>query len=153
MANLQFARVYLAESRPAIIAAMHFNSAGIYYEQEEPAVLASWRDGVAVAVCLRSLLERFSFRERNLQDVKKTDWPSYRASRCPSVREFENLYLCIDVHALNEAELFYDGRCRPAGEKDITLHITINRSAPDEEITRQLLKLFDSCRRWTTDSF
>ena len=149
--NLRCARIYLAENRPAIVAAMHFNSAGIYYEQDDPSVIESWRDGLALAGSLRSSLARFSLREENLRDMKKTDWPSYLASRCRSVREFESLYLCIQVMALNEAELFYDAHSQPRGENDITLHITINRHAPDVEIGRQLLKLFDACRRWTYD--
>ena len=150
--NLRCAQVYLAENKVGIVTAMHFNSAGICYEQGAPSVLDSWRNGLALAASLRSSLERFSFREANLRDTKKTDWPSYRASRCRSVREFENLYLCIHVRVLNEAELFYDAYAEPPGESDITLHVTLNRYAPDGEISRQLLKLFDVCRRWTADS-
>lgn len=141
----------MAENRPAIVAAMHFNSAGIYYEQDDPYVLESWRDGSALAGSLRSSLERFSFREENLRDHKNTDWPSYRASRCRSVREFESLYLGIHVRAVNEAKVFYDAYCRPHDENDITLHITINRNATDIEIGRRLLILYDACRRWTPD--
>ena len=119
--NLRCARIFLAENRQAIVAAMHFNSAGIYYEQDDPSVIESWRDGLALAGSLRSSLARLSLREENLRD--KTDWSSYRASRCRSVREFESLYLCIQVMALNEAELFYDAHSQPCGENDITLHI------------------------------
>jgi hypothetical protein len=150
--NLRCAQVYLAANRPSIVAAMHFNSAGIYYEQGEPSVTDSWRDGLALAASLRSSLERFSFRDANLRDAKKTDWPSYRASRCHSVKEFESLYLRVHVRALNEAELFYDAYAQPPGENDITLHVTLNRYGPDAEIGRQLVKLFDVCRRWTADS-
>ena len=60
--------------------------------------------------------------------------------------------MSIHVHVLNAAELFYDAYSQPSGESDITLHVTINRYAPDEEINRQLLKLFDACCRWTVDS-
>ncbi len=131
---------------------MHVNSAGIYYEQDEPSVLKTWREGATLAALLRSSIERFSFREVNLRDSKKTDWPSYQASRCRSVREFENLYLLIQIRALNQAELFYDAYSQPAGEKDITLHVTINRYSPDEEINRQLVKRFDACRGWSAGS-
>jgi hypothetical protein len=61
------------------------------------------------------------------------------------------LYLCIQVRALNDAELFYDAHAQPEGESDIALHVTINRYASDEEVGRQLLRLYDSCRRWTAD--
>jgi hypothetical protein len=123
---LRLAHLYLAENKPAIIAAMHFNSAGIYYEQKNPLVDES-RDWGVLVLSLRSALDRFSFREANLRAGKKTDWPSYRTSRCRSVRQFEELYLCITVRALNDAELFYDASCQPRGESEITLHVMLNR--------------------------
>ena len=150
--NLRSALVYLAENEPGIVAAMHFNSPGIYYEQDEPFVLKTWREGATLAALLCGSLVRFSFREANLRDSKKTDWRSYQASRCRSVREFENLCLLIQIRALNEAELFYEAYSQPAGEKDITLHVTLNRYSPDEEINRQLVKLLDVCRGWSAGS-
>ena len=43
--SLRSAQIYAAEGKRAIIAPLHFNSAGIRYEQEEPmiAVDASWK--------------------------------------------------------------------------------------------------------------
>ena len=145
------ARVHLAEGKSGIVSAVHFNSAGIYYEQDERSVLADWRDGAVLPAALRASLHRFAFREANLRNQKKTDWPSYRASRCRSVREFEGLYLHIEVRAINEAELFYDAYSKPPGEDDITLHVTVNRYASDQEIRRQLLRLYDACRHWNPD--
>jgi hypothetical protein len=126
---------------------MHFNSAGIRYEQEEVLVApdGSWE---AAAQSLRDALGRFSFREANLRDQRLTDWASYRASGLRSVRQFQSEYLCIQIAAFNEAELMYDALCQPHGEHEIILHITLNPYGPDEEIGRQLDKLFRSCLRW-----
>jgi hypothetical protein len=145
---LRYAYIYVAESRPAIVAAMHHNAASIYYEQDAPIIVADWRDLIPLATAVRSSLERFSFRDCNLRAHKKTDCPSYIASRSRSVREFENAYLCIAVRALNEAELFYDASAQPRGEDDIVLHVTINRHEPDDEMGRKLLKLVDGCSTW-----
>ena len=147
---LRLAHLYLAENKPAIIAAMHFNSAGIYYEQADPFVdeTGGW-DGLVAS--LRSALDRFSFQEANLRDGKKTDWPSYRASGCRSVRQFEELYLCIPVRTLNDAELFYDASCQPRGESDITLHVMLNRYGKDDVIDKLLRRLFKESLRWVSN--
>jgi hypothetical protein len=108
-------------------------------------------DWSALIVSLRLALERFSFQEANLRNSKKTDWPSYGASRCRSVRQFEELYLCISVRAVNDAELFYEASCQPRGESDITLHVTLNRYGQDSEICRLLRRLFKESVRWATE--
>jgi hypothetical protein len=145
------AHIYLPEDdRPAIVAPMHYNAAGIYYEQADPIVVASWRDAAAIAGALRSALQQFVFRDLNLRDHKKTDWPSYRASGCRSVREFEKLFLRMAVSAINEAELFYDVKAQPRGEAEITLHVTLNRYSHDDEFAQPLLRLFDACCKWSS---
>jgi hypothetical protein len=146
---LRRAHIYLgATVKEAIVAALNHNSAGISFEQDGPAVIADWRQAPGLGAALRFALERFSLRERNLRDFKKTEWPSYRASGFRSVREFEATYICISVQALNEAELFYDACAHPSGEEDIALHVTLNRYGPDEEIDRKILRLFNACVDW-----
>jgi hypothetical protein len=111
---LRRANIYLgATVKEAVVAALHHNSAGILFEQDGPAVIADWRQAPGLGVALRLALECFSLQERNLRDVKKTEWPSYRASSSRSVREFEASHIGISVQALNEAELFYDARADP----------------------------------------
>lgn len=148
---LRYAHVYLSESRPAIVAPMHFNSAGIYYEQEEVFVDDSvgW---CALSALLRSALDRYSFREANLREGKKTDWPSYKASHCRSVRQFEELYLRIAICAVNNAELFYDASCQPRCENDISLHIMLNPYAKGNEMDNLLKKLFKASLRWVPNT-
>jgi hypothetical protein len=148
--KLRRAHLYLAENRPAIVAPVHFNSAGIYYEQENPLMDES-SDWSALGASLRVSINRFAFRETNLRDTKKTDWPAFRASGCRSVRQFEDLYLRIDVVAVNEAELFYHASCQPHGEEDIKLQVTLNRYGKDEEVDRLLRKLFKASLRWTKE--
>lgn len=144
---LRSVQIYAAERGSTIIAPMHFNSAGILYEQEE-VFLAENGSWDAVVQILRNALEKFSFREANLRDQRLTDGASYRASGLRSVRQFQREYLCIEIIAVNESELFYDASCQPHGECDITLHVTLNPYAADEEIARQLDRLFHVCLRW-----
>jgi hypothetical protein len=143
---LRCAYIYLGTTvKDAIVAALHHNSAGILFEQDGPAVIPDWRQAPGLGVALRFALERFSLQERDLRNIKKTEWPSYRASTSHSVRKFEATYMCISVQALNEAELFYDAYAYPPGEEDIALHVTLDRHGPDEEVDRKLLRLFNYC--------
>jgi hypothetical protein len=143
----RMAFIYAAEGKPTIVAPLYFNSAGIYYEQDAPAVVAndSWD---VVVPHLREALAGFVFRDANLREGCLTDWPSYRVSGERSVRRFQHNYLCIQVRAVNEAELFYDASSKPPGEPDIVLHVTLNPHGPDEEIGRLLAKLFSRCLCW-----
>ena len=141
--------IYLADAdMPAIVSAMHYNVAGIYYEQENSLLVPQWRERSGLAAGLRSSLGRFSMRDKNLREHKKTDWPSFLASHSHSVRDFESTYLCIVVQASNDAELVYDANVQPRGEPDISLHLAINPRDPDEEIERRLVRLFDEASVW-----
>jgi len=128
---------------------MHVNKEGVYYEDDESLVVDNWRKKAALVGPLCTALEKFSLREEDFRHRHKTDWPSFRASKCRSLREFQNLYLCINVTALNKADILYDLYAQPRGERDITLHLTINQNAPGDEIERQVLKLFNACQCWT----
>jgi hypothetical protein len=70
--NLRVALLYLPESGgAAIVAPMHVNSGGIYFEQDEPLRIDDWRTPSQLIPALRSALECFSPRERNLREVKR----------------------------------------------------------------------------------
>ena len=146
MPPLRNACIYAATGRPTIVAPIYFHSSADY-EQDNPLVVESgeWEE---VVPQLRTALGLFTFREANLRDRRRTDWPAYRASKLRSVRQFQDLYLRIGVYAVNEAELFYNATCQPHGEDDISLQVTLNRYGDDDEIARQLSKLFQVCMRW-----
>src|SRR5215469_14949739 len=134
MPSLKNARIFAAAGKPTIVAPMYFHSSADY-EQENPLVVDSgeWEE---VVPRLRTALSMFKFREANLRGHRRTEWPAYRASKLRSIGQFEELYVCIHVRALNEAELFYDANCQPQGGHDISLQVTLNRYGDDEEIAR-----------------
>jgi hypothetical protein len=145
---LRKAHIYLAaNSKPAIIAALHHNRDGICYEQDEVLTVPEWRANESLVSVVRSALDRFSFHDRNLRDQKVSDWGAYRASPCRSVREFQRSYLCLSVRPVNEAELFYIFEVQPFNEEEITLSATASRH-DDEGIRRSISRLFDVCSRW-----
>jgi hypothetical protein len=148
---LKEAHIYLADSsKPAIVTAMHHNTAGIGYEQDEAIIVADWHESLSLVTALHSALERFSFRDRNLRDFKLSEWPAYRASGCRSVREFKSKYLCICVRPANKAELLYIADVHPLNESEISLCVILNPYTDDMKIRKLLLKLYDVCSRWSS---
>jgi hypothetical protein len=146
---LRGACVYFPEANTAaIVAALHFNAAGILFEQDEPATVDDWRNSDSLASAVRSALVQFGPRERNLRDAKKTDWPSYRISHCRSVRQFEASYIRVFICAVNTAELFYDASAAPRGESDLSFHVTLPRNGPNDDFSRLLYKLVHACATW-----
>jgi hypothetical protein len=147
---LKQAHIYLVnEAKPAIVAAMHYNHAGICYEQDAVVVIESWRKSDALVPSVRSALNSFSFHDKNLRDTKLADWAAYKVSESRSVRDFQRNYFCISVTAANEAELCYIAEASPLDEEEIALRLTINRH-DDEEMKRKLLRLYDVCSRWNS---
>jgi hypothetical protein len=146
---LRQTQIYLTkEAKPAIVMPMHHNRDGICFEQEQTVIVADWRKPATLAAGLHSAIAQFSFLDFNIRNRKRTEWPAYVASGCRSVREFEDMYFCIRVCAVNEAELGYDAHAQPPFESDITMHVWLNRHGGDEEIGRKLLRLFDICMKW-----
>jgi hypothetical protein len=147
MKSLRSASVFLSESQ-AIAAARHYNGAGILYEQAAPQVVDDWHHNDTLSSVLRSALERFSRKEANLRIVKLRDWPSYLASGYRSVAEFERRYLRVDISALNEAELFFEARVTPTGERNLSLCSLLTPFGPEDEFAEPLKRLFKLCSQW-----
>ena len=100
---------------------------GLSTEQEGPIIVTEWRDPLLLSSAFRTAIQRFTRKDRNLYNCKKTEWPAYLASALRSVRRFESSYQAICVKAVNEAELFYEARTKPKEEDDIELCMLLNR--------------------------
>jgi hypothetical protein len=142
------ARLYFAETaKPAIVAATHRSTDGVWFEQESPELLPNWRDDpAALAAAMFRAIERFSTKNADFRTHKKTVWPAFRASKCRSVNAFELAYDRIFVCSLNDRELFFDAEMSPRGEDNIELHVILSKNPAEDG--RRLLRLLHACRRW-----
>jgi hypothetical protein len=138
---LRYANIYLAQGRPAIVAAACYNLAGIGYEQEDPIVVA-WGDEEGLAEAVNASVERFCLRDRNLRDLKSTEWPAFMASKCRSVNDFERTYQHIRVAALNVTGTGFEACAKPPGEPEIRLCISFPRIFNNPDLSSQLYKLY-----------
>ncbi len=144
---LRSANLYLSAER-AIVAACHHNADGIRYEQEDPIIVDHWQNGESITVALRTALERFSFRERNLRDTKKSDWPAYTVSGMRKISDFERAYLAVSIFACNEAGVLYEASVRPKGERNITLESTLFFGGRGSDVSRDINRLYEVCSKW-----
>ena len=92
-------QIYFSGTR-FIVAAMHQNNAGIYYEQPDP-VVVEVRQPADLGVAFRAAFDAFSRKDRDLSTMKKSDWPAFRASGLKSMKAFERDYTAIQCHGLN----------------------------------------------------
>jgi hypothetical protein len=147
MKVLRSASLYLSDEK-AIVAACYYNAAGIRYEQEDPIVVDCWKEDDSITEALRTALDRFSFRERNLRNHKKSDWPAYNASALRTISDFEETYFVVSVFASNEYAVLYDASVKPRGERNITLESTLFFGRHNSDVSRDINRLYEICSKW-----
>jgi hypothetical protein len=131
-----------------IAAAIYDNHESACYEQEDAVVVEQWRSCEVLGTAAREVLARFCRKDRNLYGSKLTDWPAFKASRLPSVKQFEASYLRIHVMAVNEAALIFEATAFPPEESEIALRVTFTKGNSNEEVGALLLRLVTSCIQW-----
>jgi hypothetical protein len=148
---LRQAHIYLpVEDRPAILVPLYDTGGPFVCEQETSTVLSDWRDFSKLGASVLLTVKKFAVKQMQIRGGgKPRDNPTFRASGCGTVREFESAYLCIRVCARDRSELFFDAFTKPHYEADIELRTTLNPCGLDVEIGRKLVKLVDACKKWS----
>jgi hypothetical protein len=117
------AHLYFSEQQGKVIIAPCFaNDAGIYYEQETPIVLPFTCPPAELGFQADAALVALDVKDKNLKDVKLTDWPAYKASKAKSVKQFQAEYVLINLHTFN-ANLFADARPRGSERIDVRAYV------------------------------
>src|SRR5687768_530820 len=117
---LRQAHIYLPnEDRPAILVPVYHTGCWIV-EQSNPTLLSEWRDPVALAKGVRSVLQQSAVKEMQIRGGGNArESTTFRASGCRTLRDFESIYLCITICAQGESELHFDAYTRPHYEDEI----------------------------------
>ena len=148
---LRQAHIFLPnEDRPAILVPLYHTGDGWIVEQSHPTLLSEWREPVALAQGVRSVLQQFALKRMQIRgggSARKSS--TFRASGCRTLRDFESTYLRITVCAQGESELHFDAYTRPHYEDEIELRTTLDLCGLDVEIGRKLLRLFNACEKWS----
>jgi hypothetical protein len=132
------AHVYLSHSgRGVVLAAVAVNDAGIRYEPDFAILLPPSSSPARIGQAVADVLSKYSHKDRNLRDHKKTDWPAFRASGLKSVRAFEQDFSYVAVE-LDDRRLTLTRFEQNHAAAD-TVHLPA--TSPPEDLGAGLLKL------------
>lgn len=124
-----------------IVAALHQTLDGVYYEQAMPLVMDGQPTPERLGAAFRSGFESFSVQDRNLRDVKRTDWPAFRASRLRSLEEFQDSFKPMPCFALNASNLIVQAVMQHPDHEGIELSVSMNPLLSPGDIGEKLLQL------------
>src|SRR5688572_18467745 len=127
------ARVFIARSGiAAVVVTMHVNDDDVWHEDETPAVLRAPLVAEVLGTAVASAMKQTARRTRNLRDVKASDWPAYRASGEKSIRQFERLFVAIEVEGANEANLVAVVTGSPEKDSELRVTSTVSTASPTD---------------------
>jgi hypothetical protein len=142
-----YASVFISRTEEmAVIATLHFSGeGGILYEDSEPVALSLPLEAIILGQTVLVALRGTSIKQLATKR-KLTDWPSFKASKAASVRQFEKNFIGVLVSGANDVNLAYVIDAEPS--KGAELHITssISSSAPPEKVGERILSVFRACR-------
>ena len=124
-----------------IVAAIHQNPDGIYYEQEMPLVISGQPTPEKLGAAFQRGLESFSVQGKDLKDEKRSDWPAFRVSGARSVKEFERSFRPMHCYALNPSNAVVRASIQHPTQEGIELSISFNPLLAPEAIGEKLLQL------------
>lgn len=132
--------VYIGPTR-MIVAPVHRNLAGIYYEQPAPIVLDGPPEALPLGTAFRRAYEAFSVKDADLGSTRKSDWPAYQASGLHSMKGFERQYTTILCYALNPSNAVFRASTAHPTLADIELSVSFNPLQDEGQIGSRLLQL------------
>ena len=142
----QSARIHIARSGDvAVVVTMHVNQDGVWYEDEVPTRIAGPLTAEALGGAAVRAMRATRQKAKDLRSLRASDWPVYRASGAPSVRQFEQQFIALSVDGANDANLV--AVVTGAPEKDGDLQVTSSAStAFPDQIGRRILRVYEACR-------
>jgi len=134
--------IYISSEYGKILIAPHYvDESWLRYEQEEIEILNL---DCYDEILGKSIKRNFNmFAKKNIAGKKRTlkDWPSYKASKLKSVKEFEKKYLKISINGANEANLFMVCEADMKSVNNINLTSSISAFADNQKIGFLIKKL------------
>jgi hypothetical protein len=127
-----------------IVAPLHKNVAGIYYEQATPQVLEGLPTAVQIGNAFRVAFDKFSIKDAQLHATKRSDWPAYRASGLHSMKAFEQTYRLVSCFGLNSSNAIVRAATAHPSCADIELSISFNPDLDAKAIGEHLIRLIEA---------
>ena len=124
-----------------IVAALHQNPDGIYFEQPTPTVIPARATREELGTAFRRAFEGFSVQNRDLRNAKAADWPAFRASGARSAKEFRNAFMAVQCYGLHSSNAVVRAATRHPAHEDIELSVSFNPRLEPEAVGGKLLQL------------
>ena len=131
-----------------IVAVMHQNLAGIYYEQSAPRVTQGQPEAESTGRAFREAFDRFSSKDANLAEFKRSDWPVFKASGLRAVKEFERLFRVVNCVGINASNSMVRASVAHPMHPGIEMSVSFNPLLVHEVIgtgLMQLIKVANAC--------
>ncbi len=142
----QCVSIYISDKhRQIIINPKQENDAGIIYEQDNGNVSDFPIDKGMLGQLLIDNLNKYSIKDVNLRDNKRTDWPAFKQGKSKSVTTFEKEYIHIFITSTNDSNIILTLSGRPFVSSELTVDSTISFHADKSEIGRRVLNIYDAC--------
>ena len=127
-----------------IVAAMHQNLAGIYYEQSAPVVIQGIYTAAQLGRAFRDAFDSFSIKDADLRESKNSEWPAFKVSGLRSVKEFERQYRPISSYGINTSNAIVRASVAHPVRPNIELSVSFNPLMAHEQIGDSLMQLFQA---------
>ena len=140
------ASIYISDKyKHIIINPNHENNAGIIYEQDKGDVSDFPIDTKVLGQMLIDNLNKYSIKDVNLRDHKRTDWPAFKQGKSKSVTTFEKEYIQIFVSSANDSNLILTLSGSPFVSSELTVNSTISFHSDQGEIGQRVLDIYQAC--------
>ena len=144
-AAIRGVHLYLSTAT-VIVAPIHQNLDGIYYEQPSPLVIAEPVSPAQLGAAFRGGFDSFSVQDKDLATAKRSDWPAFRASGVGTLKEFERLFRPMRCYGLDASNAVVRASMAHPSQDDIELSVSFNPLLAPEEVGGLLLRLACAAR-------
>lgn len=138
-------QVYFGDTL-TIVAPMYCNASAIYFEQEAVLTIVGQPSPIALGNAFAEAFGSFSLSARDLSQAKRSDWPSFKASGCRSISDFESLYLPVSCNSLNASNAVVRASAPHPSAADLEIAWQFNPQLDADAIGKGLLRVLRAVR-------
>lgn len=132
--------LYFSEDA-VVVAAMHVNAAGIYFEQAVATRLEVPLSAMNLGLAFRHAFNAFGPLEADLREWNKRDWPAFKASGLRSVKQFEDRFRPVTCCGVTPSNMSVCASTPHPRDSVVELSLTFNPLSPPEVIGEHLQRL------------
>ena len=144
--QIKYLELYVSvKHAQTIFAPVSKNEAGIYYEQENCFSHEFPMSDLLLGECCLKYWNLFEVKEKNLRELKSTDWPAFKHGKSKAVRSFEFDYIKISVKGANESNLVLLIEGIPYSGSELSVTSSVSACTEPINIGDRINKVIEAC--------